>query len=92
MENKLITQTVYVPVDLCNQLPINAGWYNLITDADPESCGRAFFDGKKFKFSSSAAVAGIIESGKKIYWLEKKEDQIVLSKDEFNLLNEKVKI
>jgi len=79
---KITTTTVYLPVDLSERMPPVKGWYNLTSNACPEPCGRAYFNGKQFNYTISAAVHGILESGGKLFWLEKKEEMVYMSKEE----------
>jgi len=64
MEHKQYFEAVPV-----SELPETKGWYNLTSNASPAACGRAFFDGNKFKLTSSSATNGLIESGNNLYYL-----------------------
>lgn len=51
-----------------NQMPSEAGWYNLITDAHPSAAGRAVFDGQGFVLDN--AQGRLLRQGWTLFWLK----------------------
>ena len=62
--------TTFKAVNIKTRKPEKKGWFSLITDGSPSPCGRAWFDGEKFKLTSSSATNGLIENGFQLFWLE----------------------
>ena len=75
MKNKLITQTVYVPIDAGNHSPKKLQDYFVTIDGN-----KAVGTYIGHNFWSDNSVSRPTE------WLQKKEDQIVLSKDELRAI------
>lgn len=62
---------VYKPIPLSERKPVKPGWFNLVCDLSPTACGRAFFDGTKFKFENKCHDwSRLLQDGDAIYWLE----------------------
>ena len=83
MENKLITQTVYVPVDVKERKPnktIRCQVSTIVNGTSYERRASYFLVQDKWEcefFQENEIVT---------HWLEKKEDQTVLSKDELRTI------
>lgn len=54
---------IFVTVKMSDVLPVEAGWYNIIGDCQPEACGRFWFDGKNFHVPTNY-------DNKTLYWLK----------------------
>lgn len=62
---------IYKPVLITDRLPSIKGWYNLVSDAIPNACGRAWFDGNDFVLKMRQHdFLGLLQRGFKLFWLE----------------------